>query len=101
MRITFDFEEQDRELAKYLAERSSEIMKEMGADHVDYLKDLGPYEIMNYQSTHNTGGVTQIPTHGGRSANGQEAWAWARSNADRDKREALLLFSRLSPISGF
>ncbi|MDF2836619.1 MAG: family oxidoreductase [Paenibacillus sp.] len=57
MRITFDFEEQDRELAKYLAERSSEIMKEMGADHVDYLKDLGPYEIMNYQSTHNTGGV--------------------------------------------
>ncbi|MDQ6419517.1 GMC family oxidoreductase [Paenibacillus sp. LHD-117] len=57
MRITFDFEDQDRELAKYLAERSSDIMKEMGADHVDYLKDLGPYEIMTYQSTHNTGGV--------------------------------------------
>lgn len=57
IRITFDFEDQDRELAKYLALKSSEIMKEMGADHVDYLKDLGPYEIMTYQSTHNTGGV--------------------------------------------
>ncbi|MFD0960602.1 GMC family oxidoreductase [Paenibacillus chungangensis] len=57
MRITFDFEEQDRELAKYLSERCSEIVKEMGASKVDFLKELGPYEIMSYQSTHNTGGV--------------------------------------------
>ncbi|MBD2870635.1 GMC family oxidoreductase [Paenibacillus arenilitoris] len=57
MRITFDFEQQDREMSKFLAERCSEIMKEMGADKVDYLKELGPYEIMTYQSTHNTGGV--------------------------------------------
>lgn len=57
MRVTFDFEEQDRELGVYLAARSAEIMKEMGADHVDYLKEIGPYEIMTYQSTHNTGGV--------------------------------------------
>ncbi|MEV5029163.1 GMC family oxidoreductase [Paenibacillus sp. LPE1-1-1.1] len=57
LRITFDFEDQDRELAKFLAERCSKIMNEMGADKVDYLKDLGPYEIMTYQSTHNTGGV--------------------------------------------
>ncbi|WP_169087734.1 GMC family oxidoreductase [Paenibacillus sp. PL91] len=57
LRITFDFEEQDRELAKFLSHRCSQIMKEMGADKVDYLKELGPYEIMTYQSTHNTGGV--------------------------------------------
>ncbi|REK71146.1 GMC family oxidoreductase [Paenibacillus paeoniae] len=57
MRITFDFREQDKELAKFLAERCNEIVKEMGADKVDFLKELGPYEIMSYQSTHNTGGV--------------------------------------------
>ncbi|WP_139991098.1 GMC family oxidoreductase [Paenibacillus paridis] len=57
LRITFDFEDQDRELAKFMAERCSQIVKEMGADKVDYLKELGPYDIMTYQSTHNTGGV--------------------------------------------
>lgn len=57
IRITFDFEEQDRQLAKYLADRCAEIVKEMGADRVQSLKELGPYEITTYQSTHNTGGV--------------------------------------------
>lgn len=57
VRLTFDFEEQDRELALYLSGRSAEIMKEMGASHIDQLKELGPYEITTYQSTHNTGGV--------------------------------------------
>jgi len=57
MRITFDFEDQDRELAVFLASRCSDIMKEMGADKIDYLKELAPYEITAYQSTHNTGGV--------------------------------------------
>ncbi|QCJ44961.1 GMC family oxidoreductase [Bacillus sp. S3] len=57
MRITFDFEEQDRQLAKFLADKCAGILKEMGADHIDSLKELGPYEITSYQSTHNTGGV--------------------------------------------
>ncbi|MFC5650311.1 GMC family oxidoreductase [Paenibacillus solisilvae] len=57
MRLTFDFEEQDRELAVFLASKSAEILKEMGADRVDPLKELGPYDIVTYQSTHNTGGV--------------------------------------------
>lgn len=57
MRLTFDFEEQDRELAKFLAGKAAEILKEMGADHIDPLKELGPYDIVTYQSTHNTGGV--------------------------------------------
>lgn len=57
IRITFDFEEQDREMAKFLTERCKEIVQEMGAGSISALKDLGPYEIMTYQSTHNTGGV--------------------------------------------
>ncbi|MFM1654341.1 GMC family oxidoreductase [Brevibacillus sp. B_LB10_24] len=57
IRLTFDFEDQDRELARYLVGRCEEIMKEMGADTVVANKELGPYDIVPYQSTHNTGGV--------------------------------------------
>lgn len=57
VRITFDFEEQDRQLALYLAGRCGEIMKEMGTEQIQTLKELGPYEITSYQSTHNTGGT--------------------------------------------
>lgn len=57
VRITFDFEEQDRQLTKYLADKCEGILKEMGADHIDTSRDLGPYNIAEYQSTHNTGGV--------------------------------------------
>jgi gluconate 2-dehydrogenase alpha chain len=57
VRITYDFEEQDRQLAKFLSDRCVEIMQEMGADKVEGLDELGPYEISTYQSTHNTGGV--------------------------------------------
>ncbi|MBM7653912.1 GMC family oxidoreductase [Neobacillus cucumis] len=57
IRITFDFEEQDRQMSKYLAGKCADILKEMGANHIDTMKDLGPYDITTYQSTHNTGGV--------------------------------------------
>ncbi|MCZ8521632.1 MULTISPECIES: GMC family oxidoreductase [Paenibacillus] len=57
LRITFDFEDQDRELAKFMAGKCADILKEMGAEHVDPMKELGPYDISTYQSTHNTGGV--------------------------------------------
>ncbi len=57
VRITFDFEDQDRQLTKFLAEKCEAILKEMGADHIDTNKELGPYNVAEYQSTHNTGGV--------------------------------------------
>ncbi len=57
IRITFDFEEQDRQLAKFLADRCAEIVNEMKPSLMQSMKELGPYEIMTYQSTHNTGGV--------------------------------------------
>jgi gluconate 2-dehydrogenase alpha chain len=62
MRLTYDFEEQDRELAKFLAGKCADIVKEMGADHIDSLKEMGPYDITTYQSTHNTGGVIMGPS---------------------------------------
>ncbi|HZG14221.1 MAG TPA: GMC family oxidoreductase [Candidatus Bathyarchaeia archaeon] len=57
LRITFDWEDQDRELTKFLVGKSEEIMKEMGATIVDANKELKSYNITPYQSTHNTGGA--------------------------------------------
>lgn len=57
IRMTYDFRDQDRELAKFTATKAKEIMEEMGADHIDAMEELGPYDIRTYQSTHNTGGV--------------------------------------------
>ncbi|MGE5701062.1 MAG: GMC family oxidoreductase N-terminal domain-containing protein, partial [Clostridia bacterium] len=38
IRITFDFEEQDRELARFLATKSEDILREMGAKVIDATK---------------------------------------------------------------
>ena len=57
IRMTFDFEDQDRKLAQFTAKKAGGILKEMGATKVDAMQDLGPYNITTYQSTHNTGGV--------------------------------------------
>lgn len=57
VRITFDFEEQDRQLTAFMADKCEQILKEMGADHIDTSRELGPYNVAEYQSTHNTGGV--------------------------------------------
>lgn len=57
LRMTYDFEDQDREMGKFLAEKSAEILKEMGASSYGPGRDLTSYNISPYQSTHNTGGA--------------------------------------------
>lgn len=57
LRMTYDFTEQDRNLHKYTSEKSAKIMKEMGADIVEKAELSEHYDIVPYQSTHNTGGV--------------------------------------------
>lgn len=57
LRVTFDFEDQDREMIKFVAGKAAEIMKEMKPTSMGSNDQLGPYNIVPYQSTHNTGGV--------------------------------------------
>ncbi|QQK81089.1 GMC family oxidoreductase [Salicibibacter cibi] len=58
LRMTYNFTDQDRKLAEHQAERAAEIMENMGADIVTPNNDTeGDYDIVPYQSTHNTGGV--------------------------------------------
>ncbi|WP_010649739.1 GMC family oxidoreductase [Oceanobacillus massiliensis] len=57
LRITFDYEEQDKKMVEFMGDQSEKIMKEMGATEVVTNREKGPYDIVPYQSTHNTGGV--------------------------------------------
>ncbi|MBB6449149.1 gluconate 2-dehydrogenase alpha chain [Geomicrobium halophilum] len=57
LRMTYNFTEQDRNLAAHQTQRMAEIMEEMGANEVVANPDIGDYNIMPYQTTHNTGGV--------------------------------------------
>lgn len=57
LRMTFDYEEQDQEMSNFMGDQTEKIMKEMGASEVIVVREKGPYNIVPYQSTHNTGGV--------------------------------------------
>ncbi|WP_027090960.1 GMC family oxidoreductase [Cohnella thermotolerans] len=57
IRMTFDFEDQDKELVKYLAAKTKEIADQMGATKTEMHDKLATYNIVPYQSTHNTGGT--------------------------------------------
>lgn len=57
LRITFDWQDNERRLYRFLADRCEEIMKAMNPDRMAVTRDLGDYRIDEYQSTHPTGGA--------------------------------------------
>ena len=57
LQLTYDFTEQDRNLHDYITKQGAKILKEMGADIVEEHEMSEHYDIVPYQSTHNTGGV--------------------------------------------
>lgn len=57
LKMTYNFTDQDRNLHKYITGKIEDIMKEMGAKTVDGSGELEDYDIVPYQSTHNTGGT--------------------------------------------
>ncbi|MFF2483417.1 GMC family oxidoreductase [Paenibacillus sp. NPDC058071] len=57
MRLTYEFEEQDRNLVKFMAEKTKSIAEAMKPSFVETSKAITSYSIVPYQSTHNTGGA--------------------------------------------
>ena len=57
LQLTYNFTEQDRNLHKYLTEKTTAIMQEMGAKTVMAGNPITNYDIVPYQTTHNTGGT--------------------------------------------
>ena len=57
MRMTFDYQDNERKMARYMAERCVEIAKAMGARQTTLNTLTGPWSVIPYQTTHNTGGA--------------------------------------------
>lgn len=57
LQLTYNFTDQDRALHKYITEKAAEIMQEMGAKTVVGRSPISDYDIVPYQTTHNTGGT--------------------------------------------
>jgi gluconate 2-dehydrogenase alpha chain len=57
LRMTFDFPDNDIRMSGYLTDKAVEIGKAMGGRQVVGSPRKGPYNITQYQTTHNTGGT--------------------------------------------
>lgn len=57
LRMTFDFQENELKMADFLAGKAVEIGRAMRAPRVEMDRLTGPYSIVPYQTTHNTGGA--------------------------------------------
>ncbi|CEA01199.1 Gluconate 2-dehydrogenase flavoprotein precursor [Metalysinibacillus saudimassiliensis] len=62
MQMTYNFTDQDRALHKFISEQAAKIAKEMGAKEVVQASPITDYDIVPYQSTHNTGGTVMSKT---------------------------------------
>ncbi|GAA4725487.1 GMC family oxidoreductase [Brevibacillus fulvus] len=57
LRMTFNWTDQDRNLVKFLGEKTAAVAKQMGAKEVKQGGKLKDYDSTSYQSTHNVGGA--------------------------------------------
>jgi gluconate 2-dehydrogenase alpha chain len=57
LRMTFDFPQNDLKMSAYITQKALDIGKAMGGMQVEGSPRKGPYNITQYQTTHNTGGT--------------------------------------------
>lgn len=69
LRLTYDFHENDYNLYRYVAERCIEIMERMQPTRMVFQRELEPFEIHPYQSTHITGGAIMGDSPGNSATN--------------------------------
>jgi gluconate 2-dehydrogenase alpha chain len=79
LRLTFDWHENDYKMYKFIAEKTDEIMKQMKPTEMHTAKELDPYNIHKYQSTHATGGAI-MGTDPGNSVTNQYGQVWDTPN---------------------
>jgi len=57
VRLTFDYTEQEQKMSDYLTDRAVDIAKAMHPASIRTNYRKGPYSVVPYQTTHNTGGT--------------------------------------------
>jgi gluconate 2-dehydrogenase alpha chain len=62
MRLTFEFKENELKMSRFIADRTAEIAKNMGAKTVVKGTRGATWDVVPYQTTHNTGGAVMSKT---------------------------------------
>jgi gluconate 2-dehydrogenase alpha chain len=57
LRMTFDFTDNEHRMSDYLTDRAAEIAKAMKPNAIKVNKRQGSWDVVPYQTTHNTGGA--------------------------------------------
>ena len=79
LRITYDFKPNEFNMYRFLAQRCEEIMQAMEPDYLVSVPELEPYNIEEYQSTHNSGGAI-MGTDPGNSVTNKYGQVWDTPN---------------------
>ncbi|WP_038937412.1 GMC family oxidoreductase [Bradyrhizobium japonicum] len=75
LRMTFDYQDNERKMANWMAVRCDEIAKAMGAKVTQVNRLNGPWSVVPYRSTHNTGGAV-FGSHPSTSALNRYLQSW-------------------------
>jgi gluconate 2-dehydrogenase alpha chain len=62
LRMTMNWRENEREMAKFMNEKILGIIRAMGAKEVNAFGGYGDYDVVRYQSTHVQGGTIMAPS---------------------------------------
>jgi gluconate 2-dehydrogenase alpha chain len=57
LRYTYSFKQNEANLHRYLAARAEEIMQRMGPTYIQVQREINPYDLATYQSSHVNGGA--------------------------------------------
>lgn len=57
LRMTFDFTDNEHRMSDYITDRAAEIARAMNPRDINVNRRTGHYDIVPYQTTHNTGGA--------------------------------------------
>ena len=57
LRMTFDFTDNEHRMSDFLTERAGDVARAMGGREIKLNRRVGAYDIVPYQTTHNTGGA--------------------------------------------
>ena len=57
MRMTFDFTDNEHRMSDYLTDRATEVAQAMKAREIKVNRRQGSWDVVPYQTTHNTGGA--------------------------------------------
>jgi gluconate 2-dehydrogenase alpha chain len=79
LRMTFDFTDNEHRMSDYLTDRAAEIGRAMNPREIKANKRAGSWDVVPYQTTHNTGG-TIMGTNPSNSVVNRYLQSWDVSN---------------------